>query len=115
MPVRLISSRRNANKRAGDAERNFFIYLILSSVIVDSFSQFGAFAREGSLLYLRDEFTSKLKRCQTSINADRHKFFLKNTIVALNVDTTLNTSFALHMVSRGLQNSISSLIEANVD
>ena len=66
---------------------------------------------EGFLLYLRDEFASKPKHCLTTINAGTHKFFSSYTIVAINVKTTLNTSSGLHVIFRGLKNSISTLIE----
>ena len=57
------------------------------------------------------------QHCQTTINANTHKFCPKYAIVAIDVETisTLNISSALHIAFRSLQNSIFSSIETNID
>ena len=72
----------------------------------------------GGFLYLYNEVTSRPKHCLITINVDIYSL-LPNctivTIVAVNAETTLNILSALHVVSKGQQNNISSSIEINGD
>ena len=70
--------------------------------------------------YFCNESTLRPTHCLTFINVDIHNLFTRYTIVAsvaINIETILNISFALHVVSRDylLQNKQSFSIETNVD